>query len=408
MSATAPVLPEPDAQLIEDCIRHLAAMDRPSASPGEREAAFWVAQALRDEGATVRVERERAHGTYWWPLGLLTGIAGVASWRGGRVVALAAGAFGAAGIADDISGGRQWFRRTFLPLRDTHNVIATIGDEDATHTVLLIAHHDAAHWSLLFHPGVGPFIVDRWPKVLELSDSTPPLMFPVFGGPLLVALGALTGRTGIRRTGTIASLLVAAGMTEIGSRSTVPGANDNLTGVATLLGLARTLKQRPVDGLRVILLSTGSEESFMEGMQGFARRHFQDLPVDRTHVICIDTVGSPELLSLEGEGMLKMREYSAAFKDLVSEVAAERSITLHRGMRFRNATDGLLALKAGYPAVMLGSMNKYKLPSNYHWPTDVADNVDFGTVADCVRLCDGVVRRLAERVGGALRPGPAA
>jgi hypothetical protein len=408
VSATAPVLPEPDAQLIEDCIRHLAAMHRPSASPGEREAAFWIAQALRAEGATVQVEREQAHGGYWWPLGVPAALAGLASWRGGRIAALAAGVFGAAAIADDISGGRQWFRRTFLPLRDTHNVVATVGDPDAPHTVLLIAHHDAAHWSLLFHPGVGPFIGERWPQLLELSDDTPPLMFPVVGGPLLVALGALTGRKRLRRLGTFLSLGTAAGMTEIGSRSTVAGANDNLTGVATLLALARTLRQQPVEGLRVILLSTGSEESFMEGMQGYARRHFKDLPLDQTHVICIDTVGSPELLSLEGEGMLKMREYPAAFKDLVSEVAAEKGILLHRGMRFRNATDGLLALKAGYPSVMLGSMNKYKLPSNYHWPTDVADNVNFGTVADCVRLCDGVVRRVAERFGGAGTAGPAA
>jgi putative aminopeptidase FrvX len=280
-------------------------------------------------------------------------------------------------------------------MRDTHNVVATVGEPDAEHTVLLIAHHDAAHWSLVFHPGVGPFIGERWPKLLELSDNTPPLMFPIFGGPVLVALGALTGRRGLRRVGTGMSLATAAAMAEIGSRSTVPGANDNLTGVATLLGVARTLREHPVTGLRVILLSTGAEESFMEGMQGFARRHFASLPTDRTHVICIDTVGSPELLSLEGEGMLWMREYPAAFKDLVSEVAAERGITLHRGMRFRNATDGLLALKAGYPSVMIGSMNKYKVPSNYHWPTDIADNVNYGTVADCVRLCDGVVRRLA-------------
>ncbi len=370
-------------------------MDRPSASEGEREAAFWLAEALRAEGATVRVEREQAHGGYWWPLGLLGAIAAAGSLKGGRAVAAVAGAFSAAAIADDISGGRQWFRRTFLPMRDTHNVIATVGDPDAERTILLIAHHDAAHWSLIFHPGVGPFLIDRWPGLLNLSKDTPPVMFPVFGGPVLVALGALTGWRRLRRVGTAMSLATVAVMTEIGSRSTVPGANDNLTGVATLLGVARTLHRQPVPGLRVMLLSTGSEESFMEGMQGFARRHFKDLPVDRTHVVCIDTVGSPELLSLEGEGMLWMRNYDAAFKAMLSDVAAERSITLHRGMRFRNATDGLLALKAGYPSVMIGSMNEYHLPSNYHWPTDVADNCNFETVADCVRLCDGLVRRLA-------------
>ena len=34
---------------------------------------------------------------------------------------------------------------------------------------------------------------------------------------------------------------------------------------------------------------------------------------------------------------------------------------------------GLIARRAGYPTVMLGSVNRYKLPDNYHWPTDTAD-----------------------------------
>ena len=39
---------------------------------------------------------------------------------------------------------------------------------------------------------------------------------------------------------------------------------------------------KPVqEGVRVILLSTGSEESFMEGMQAFGRRHFPELARER-------------------------------------------------------------------------------------------------------------------------------
>ena len=70
---------------------------------------------------------------------------------------------------------------------------------------------------------------------------------------------------------------------------------------------------------------------------------------------------------------------------------------LRRGLRFRNATDALIALRAGYPTVMLGSVNRYKLPDNYHWPTDTPDNVDFSTTSDAVALCLEVVRKLAVR-----------
>ena len=48
----------------------------------------------------------------------------------------------------------------------------------------------------------------------------------------------------------------------------------------------------------------------MEGMQAFGRRHFADLPTRAHHgSICVDTVGSPHLLALEGEGMVWMNEY---------------------------------------------------------------------------------------------------
>ena len=380
---------------IEGAVRHLASFERPSASDGERRAAEWIAERLRELGADARVERERAHGTYWWPLGLLCGLAGVAGLTGRRLPALLAGSFAAVGIADDITGGRQWFRRRFLPLRDTHNVIAETGDHAAPDTVVVVAHHDAAHTSLLFHPAPSRFFGDRFPGLLERTNTTPPLMAPVFGGPALLALGALLGSRLVRRVGTVLALGSAATFAEIGSRSTVPGANDNLTGVATLIGLARRLQERPVAGTRVLLLSTGSEESFMEGMQAFARRHFHRLPRDRTVFLCVDTVGSPELVMLEGEGMLRMHEYPEDFKELVAGCARDLDISVRRGLRFRNATDGLIALLAGFDTVMLGSCNRYKLPDNYHWPTDVPDNVDFSTVHDAVALCDAVVRRVA-------------
>jgi hypothetical protein len=243
---------------LESTVRHLASFERASASDGERRAAEWIAERFGELGAQARVEEERAHGTYWWPLGLLTGLAGLAGLTGRRSLAIAAGAAAAAAIADDITGGRQLFRRRVLPMRSTWNVVAEAGDRDAAETVLFVAHHDAARSGLLFHPAIGEWFGDRFPDALERTDTSPPLMWPVVGGPLVLALGGLLGSTALRRAGTALSLSSALTFAEIGSRSTVPGANDNLTGVATLLAVARVLRERPVQGLRVLLLSTGS------------------------------------------------------------------------------------------------------------------------------------------------------
>ena len=132
----------------------------------------------------------------------------------------------------------------------------------------------------------------------------------------------------------------------------------------------------------------------MEGMSAYARRHFANLPRERTKVVCIDTVGSDKLLLLRGEGMLGIRDYSEPLHALLSGCADDLGIDVYPNLRFRNATDGLIALKAGFESAMLGSADAFKLPTNYHWPTDTADRVHYDTVADAARLCSEAIDRL--------------
>jgi Zn-dependent M28 family amino/carboxypeptidase len=183
-------------------------------------------------------------------------------------------------------------------------------------------------------------------------------------------------------------------MAHMARQPVVPGANDNLTGVAVLLEVARRLGGRAPDGLRLLLLSTGSEESNQDGMLAFARRHFGDLDPERTTFLCLDTVGSPELVLIEGEGFLRMRDYDASLKDLVQDAADDAGIHVRRGLRFTFATDALVPLRRGYRVAGLGSVNAWLVPSNYHWPTDTPENVDFGSVAGAVEVVLGVARRL--------------
>jgi hypothetical protein len=380
---------------LREHIERLASIERGSASAGEREAAGLVAEELRSLGARVRLEEETVHGTYWWPIGLLTALGAFTGALRSRLAGMLGGGFAATAVANDITGGTLWFRRRFLPQRTAVNVVAEIGREDSERTVVFVAHHDAAHAGIVFHPELPRAVARRFPKLLERTDTTPGTLWGAFGGPLLVALGALLRLRSLRLAGALLSAGYAAAMVDIGVRGVVPGANDNLTGVAVLLSLARSLRDEPLAGTRVILLSTGSEESFMEGMQGFARRHFDTLPRKSTHFVCIDTVGSPYLLLLEGEGMLGVREYPKDFLALIKRAAEDEGIYLWPNLRFRNATDALIALRAGYPSAMIGSVDQYKTPTHYHWPSDTPENVNYDTVADAARLCRAVLARLA-------------
>ena len=250
---------------------------------------------LRAAGCEARVEEERAHGGYWWPLGLLNAASALAAPR--RLLAALVGAVAAAAVWDDVSGGRLWFRR-LLPHRSTWNVVAEAGDRDAARTIVFIAHHDAAHSGLVFHPS-SPARDGRLPNLHAKANQSLPIIYRVFLGPLLVALGGLAGQSAPRRVGAGLAVGAAAAMADIGARAVVPGANDNLSSVATVVALAHS-RERPVRGLRVMLVSTGSEESFMEGMQAFRRRHFPRLPRSQTEFVCLECVGSPQLCVVEG------------------------------------------------------------------------------------------------------------
>jgi hypothetical protein len=385
-------------QALHADVAALAAIDRLPCSPGEREAAEWIAQRLRATGARVRIDDELVHGTYFTPLGIFNAIAaagGVALLAGRRAGALA-GALGAAGIWQDLTGGRRRWLRPLLRRAHTTNVVAEIGDPDAEHTLVVHAHHDAARTSFIFDQSGARFMVDNFPWLMARTDRWPPLMGLVIGGPAAVTLGGLLGSKKTAFWGTAFAAGTAVVMGHMVRQPVVPGANDNLSGVAVLLEVARRLEQSPPPpGVRVILLSAGAEEANQEGMLAFARRHFGRLSVERTSFLCLDTVGSPHLLLIEGEGFLKMYEYPAEQKARVEAAAADAGIDLRRGMRFTFATDGLVPLRQGYQVATVGSVTEYLVPANYHWPTDTPENVDYGSVADATELVMATLARCA-------------
>lgn len=383
-----------------DAIHELASFERPSASDGERRAAEWIAARLRELGCEATVERERAHGGYWWPVGLANALAlagASLARRRRRVLGAALAATATAALWDDLGHGKRWFRRAVLPHRDTWNVVAEIGDPAADRTVVVVAHHDAAHSGLVFHPELGRLPPRLAPAQHERSNKWIPILYAVFLGPAGIMLGVLLGLKRLTQLGQAFALGAMAAMTDIGVRPVVPGANDNLAAVGVLLALADRFVERPVRGVRVMLVSTGSEESFSEGMQRFGERHFAALDPAHTEVLTLECVGGPRLLVLEGEGMLRMRDYPTRTREALARAAAAAGVAIGRGLRTVAATDGLIALRAGYPTATLASVDYTKLPLNYHWPNDTPEHLHWDTIEDAIAVSEEFVRGAPSR-----------
>jgi hypothetical protein len=392
--------PRTSLETLREVCQTLAPMHREAGSEGEREAAEWLAARLTQAGAPARVEEEEF--LDGWPdLHAALTAAGTAAGllaAGGRArrAAIVAGGAAAALLADDVSNGVRPLRRAIGDRKQTWNVVAELGDPEAERTFVVLAHHDAAHGGKAFDQTAQRKFADWFPGIVERADTAVPVWWGTAAGPALAALGALTRRRGVAAAGAAISAVSTVLLRDIANSPVVPGASDNLSGVAGLVALAELLTERPVEGLRVVLASCGAEEVLQGGIYGFARRHLAPLDRDRTWVLNLETLGSPELAMLEGEGAFVMEDYfDRGFRDLCADVAVREGIRMRRGMRATTSTDSVIPSRMGIPTACLISLNRHKGLSNYHSPTDVPERVNYATVAAATDLAEAVVRELA-------------
>jgi hypothetical protein len=401
-AASSSPRPAGDAEAtLREVIGALAPIERLAGSDGERSAATWIAARLSAAGASAQVEEELFHDGYarvMSPLAAISAAAGLAALARPRS-RQAAGALAVAvtaTIADDISNGLRLFRKAALPTIPTWNAVGWCGDPTAQRTLVVLAHHDAARTGAIFDDRAQRWLGERFPGLLERLDTSLPLWWLLLAAPALVSIGAFRDSRGVLKAGVGASAIATVVFEEIARSPVVPGANDNLSAVAVLVALAERLRDAPLAGLRVLLASCGAEEVVQGGIYGFARRHFPQLDREHTWFLNLETLGSPRLILLEGEGPVVMEDYhDRSFRDLVARAAQSAGTPLRRGMRARNSTDAVVPSRAGFPTTTLASMDRYKALSNYHQMSDIPENIDYRTVRQALTVTEAVARELA-------------
>jgi hypothetical protein len=371
-------------------IQQLAAIERPSASSGERHAAEWIVDQLGDNAAPARIEAEAAHGTHL-PFVLPSALALLAGVLRSRSVAALMAALATAAIVDELEGHRRLVRR-ILARRQTYNVVAEVGNSGGSRTLVFVSHHDAARpWAAAF----GAIVSAPPPRLL--GGRPLPIAGTLAYAPLTVLFGVAGGVRALRRAGIALCAFIVVLFADIARRAPVPGANDNASGVAALLGVACDLADRRPASLRVVLLSAGSEETMLEGMEAFLRRHRGELDPARTMVVCVDQIGWGRLLLRESEGVLRRYRTSSEDVDLLLHAARASAVRVELAPPFVSPSDGLAARWAGLPTIFLSSAAADGGYPHYHRPDDVPENVDIETVVAARRLCTQLVDELDDR-----------
>jgi hypothetical protein len=393
-------------RVLREVIETLAPLDRTPCSAGEREAAEWLRRRFDAvTGVEAASEEEPSWGTFP-PTATALGVVGVAAAmlvlarrRGaGALVA----ALSIAGIVDEAQNGPRLLRRAVRRRRSTVNVVARAGDPDAERTLVVIAHHDAAQTGIIFDQALVRRLHERWPERIGAVKTSLPNWWVGLAGPIGTLAAAATGtRFGARwalAVGVFATALAA----DVWRSKTVPGANDNLSGVAALVALAELIAAEPPRGLRVLLVSCGAEETLQDGIRAFVARHARELPPERTSFINLDQVGSPNMAMLEAEGPVWMEDYPGAWlRDEIARCAEALEIPLERGFRARSSTDGVIPARRGHATATLFSLTDWRTIAEYHLPSDLPENIDYTTVGRAVRLVRAVIDELQGAPGAA-------
>jgi Peptidase family M28 len=396
---------------LREVVEALAPIERSPCSPGERQAAAWLAERLGAvEGVEAALEDEPSWGIFQptlTGLGALGVLAATLVLGGRRASGAALATATLAGIVDEAHNGPRILRRVVRRRRTTVNLVARAGDPGGDGTLVVLAHHDAPKTGRLFDQTLQRRLYELAPRVIERFKTPLPQWWLGLAGPLATCAAAAAGRRGGARVGLVIGAIGTAILADMWRSPTVAGANDNLSGVAVLVALAELLAADPVPGLRVLLVSCGAEETLQDGIRAFMRTHRDELAPGRTWFVNLDTVGSPHLVLLEAEGPVRMERYAGPWlRELVAECAEGLGVALQRGFRARASTDSVIPSRAGYPTATLVSMTDWRAPANYHLRSDVPENLDYRTVAAATRLMRAVCGALSTLGASAPRSSP--
>lgn len=363
---TGPAAPAAPAALHDD-IAALAGMVRGSASPGEKAAAQWAQARLWDAGLEhVALEPYRWPRTYVWAH-LAHVLAGLSRRRALRLAA-------AISYELECSGRLPWLSRWVAPQGHGLNVVGWIPARGVVErTFVLVAHLDAQRSGWMWDP-----------RLVGAGTSAKRRAQGPAGA--LAALAILTGARPLLA-------LTGAALADTALRPTVPGANDNASGVAAVLETARRIAADPLPHTEVLVALVGAEESGMGGMRAFLRDH----PLDpaRDFVLGLDTVGSGTPIIARAEGTVLPHAYRSDDLALVERAARAAGIAEPERWRIGAWTDPILARHAGIPAVSLLSVGPDGAYPNYHRMTDTPDRVDLACVARCAQIAEATARTFA-------------
>jgi len=299
----------------------------------------------------------------------------------------------------------------FKPSQNILGILPAKTDEPALR-IVICAHVDAAFTGFLFWPGTLKALTAEPPLGIKAMHRGAELilrtqfslaaidMLRILAGPftLLMPLRPLEWLL------TLPSIASTVGVVDVLVRNTVvPGANDDLSGVAALPVLARRLADRKPPDVELVFAATGCEEASLGGGDAMARDFDGEWDKKRTVILGLDGIGNGDLRYVVEEGEVVAKHIPDWLDKVCRDVSAsDPKFNGVTGFEIPLGGSDISAFLArGWDGVCLACVDPtIGAPRHYHMPTDTPENLEVDKVMTSIdyaeRLVDAIV---AHRLG---------
>jgi hypothetical protein len=377
---------------------------RLAGSDAERRAANHLQRRLQQLDREARTEP-----TVIWPrwqlahlLHALLAITGSAISVTNALVGTILVAVAAVSAVGDVTG-RLFLVRRATGRRASQNVVST-EDRGRPGTLVLTAHYDTGRGGAAF----GRLDERRAALGQLLRRPVGPAELLVWS-ILLVLLTTVARLAGLDNTvlsivqfvPTVVLIVSLPFLADVALSGPVPGANDNASGVATVLRLAERYGGT-LDNLDVWVLLPGAQEAGALGTRAWLKRHRRELDPLTTIVLNVDEVGAGTVRYASKEGPLVALSQHPRLVRLCAQLAEEDAGDGRYGVRpvtARRPGDAYATRARGLPSITVSCAGALDRAPHHHRPEDTADRIDREALERAFGFCSELIELIDEEIG---------
>jgi aminopeptidase YwaD len=263
------------------------------------------------------------------------------------------------------------------------NVIAKIRPSKEIKNIIILSGHHDSNWEFPFGKRFGtkvsifmvlPLIFNPLLALFSILKMTIPI--PLITNIILFVIMVAP-----------IPILIPFGIKVI-SKTSVMGANDNLSALAVCLSAAHYFSDsnNKLMHSEVWIVSFGCEEIGIRGSKRFVTKHLEE--IKKAYSINLDLVGEKNchmnIVTKEEMGAIKL---SKEIGDILQNASRKANVPVTRGPVMCFTDSMAFSMKKVKSAALVGLLPNQNMPRFYHTLNDTPENIDPAVMGECLELC---------------------